>query len=119
MGVADPPPLSVPALPPKLSLPQRWLESKQRKACVPTTLRRYEREVHLSTHMFRRSGATLLEETLLNSPQASRDGVYRTVQEFLRHENLATTMKYLESNPRRQRRALERYGQVFPWPNPC
>ncbi|MDE1822144.1 MAG: site-specific integrase [Euryarchaeota archaeon] len=76
------------------------------------------REVHLSTHMFRRSGATLLEETLLNSPQASRDGVYRTVQEFLRHENLATTMKYLESSPRRQRKAFDQYARVFPWPAP-
>ncbi|MDE1837924.1 MAG: hypothetical protein KGJ23_15085 [Euryarchaeota archaeon] len=69
--------------------------------------------------MFRSSSATLLEETLLESPEASCDGVYRTVQTFLRHEDLATTMRYLESNPRRQRSALERYGQVFPWPNPC
>ncbi len=74
------------------------------------------REVRLSTHMFRRSGATMLEEALLESPQASRDGVYRMVQEFLRHENLATTMKYLESNPRRQRKALDQFGQAFPWP---
>ena len=76
------------------------------------------RPVHLSSHMFRRSGATMLEEALLESPEASRDGVYRAVQEFLRHENLATTMRYLESNPRRQRNALDHYGQAFPWPGP-
>ncbi|MDE1822143.1 MAG: site-specific integrase [Euryarchaeota archaeon] len=75
------------------------------------------RPVRLSSHMFRRSGATLLEEALLDSPQASRDGVYRTVQEFLRHENLATTMRYLASNPRRQRRALDQFGQALPWPS--
>lgn len=72
--------------------------------------------LRLSSHMLRRSGATLLEEALLDSPEASRDGVYRSVQEFLRHENLATTMRYLESNPRRQRRALDQYGQALPWP---
>ena len=65
--------------------------------------------------MFRRSGATLLEEALLNAPEASKDGVHRTVQEFLRHENLATTMKYLDANPNRQKRALERYARALPW----
>lgn len=70
---------------------------------------------HLSSHMFRRSGATLLEEALLESPAASVDGVYRVVQGFLRHENLATTMRYLESSPRRQRRALVRFAQAVPW----
>lgn len=74
------------------------------------------RTLHLSSHMFRRSGATLLEEALLESRGASHDGVYRTVQEFLRHENLATTMRYLESNPRRQRKALDEYERSFPWP---
>ena len=71
--------------------------------------------VRLSSHMLRRSGATLLETTLLASPEASRDGVYRTVQAFLRHANLGTTMKYLESNPGRQERALERYALALPW----
>ncbi|MDE2045385.1 MAG: hypothetical protein KGJ69_09665 [Thermoplasmata archaeon] len=68
--------------------------------------------------MFRSSSATLLEETLLESPEASCDGVYRTVQTFLRHEDLATTMRYLESNPRRQRKAFDPYARVFPWPAP-
>ena len=76
------------------------------------------RPLHLSSHMLRRSGATMLEESLLESPSASRDGVYRTVQEFLRHENLATTMKYLESNPQRQRKALDLYGEALPWAEP-
>lgn len=71
--------------------------------------------VKLSTHMLRRSGATLLERTLLESPDASRDGVYRTVQEFLRHESLATTMRYLEQDPSRQRRAMEAFGRAFEW----
>jgi integrase len=71
--------------------------------------------VKLSTHMLRRSGATLLEKTLLNSPGASRDGVYRSVQEFLRHESLATTMRYLENDPSRQRRAMQAFGEAFDW----
>lgn len=71
--------------------------------------------VRLSSHMFRRSGATLLEEALLEAPRASPDGVYRVVQGFLRHENLATTMRYLESNPHRQRRALVRFAEAVPW----
>jgi integrase len=71
--------------------------------------------VQLSSHMFRRSGATLLEEALLASPEASKDGVFRVVQGFLRHESLATTMRYLEANPARQERALERYAQALPW----
>ncbi|MGI0132125.1 MAG: tyrosine-type recombinase/integrase [Thermoplasmata archaeon] len=71
--------------------------------------------VKLSTHMLRRSGATLLEKTLLNSPETSRDGVYRSVQEFLRHENLATTMRYLEADPSRQRRAMDVFGQALNW----
>ncbi len=68
--------------------------------------------------MFRSSSATLLEETLLESPEASCDGVHRTVQKFLRHENLATTMKYLESSPRRQLKALDHCAPAFPWPCP-
>jgi integrase len=68
----------------------------------------------LSSHMFRRSAATFLERTLLDSPEASRDGVYRAVQGFLRHKNLATTMKYLEADPSRERRAMEVFGAAFP-----
>jgi integrase len=71
--------------------------------------------VKLSTHMLRRSGATFLEKTLLSSPGASKDGVYRSVQEFLRHENIATTMRYLERDPSRQRRAMEAFGNAFDW----
>jgi len=71
--------------------------------------------VRLSSHMFRRSGATLLEEALLKSPNASIDGVYRVVQGFLRHDNLVTTMRYLEANPARQRRALVEFAQAIPW----
>jgi integrase len=74
--------------------------------------------VKLSTHMLRRSGATLLEKTLLRSPEASRDGVYRSVQEFLRHESIATTMRYLEADPSRQRRALEAFGAAYDWGAP-
>ncbi len=72
--------------------------------------------IRLSSHMFRRSGATLLEEALLETPRPSPDGIYRVIQGFLRHENLATTMRYLESNPARQRRALARFAQALPWP---
>jgi integrase len=71
--------------------------------------------VRLASHMFRRSGATLLEETLLKSPSTAPDGVYRVLQGFLRHENLATTMRYLESNPGRQQRALVRFAEAVPW----
>lgn len=69
----------------------------------------------LSSHMLRRSGATLLEEVLLASPHPSLDGVYRAIQTFLRHENAATTMRYLQENPARQRRALEQFGSALPW----
>jgi integrase len=74
--------------------------------------------VKLATHMLRRSGATLLEKTLLESPEASRDGVYRSVQEFLRHESIATTMRYLDRDPSRQRRAMEAFGTAFDWNAP-
>lgn len=69
----------------------------------------------LSSHMFRRSGATFLERALLDAPQSSRDGVYRVVQGFLRHENLATTMQYLEADPSRQARALGKFAEALPW----
>ena len=71
--------------------------------------------VRLSSHMFRRSAASFLERTLLRSPEASRDGVYRTLQGFLRHENLATTMRYLEADPSRQQRAMEAFAHALPW----
>lgn len=70
----------------------------------------------LSSHMFRRSGATLLEEALLAAPGSAPDGIYRVLQGFLRHENLATTMKYLESNPARQARALVQFAESVRWP---
>lgn len=69
----------------------------------------------LASHMLRRSGATLLEEVLLNAPRPSLDGVYRTTQSFLRHDNVATTMRYLQANPARQRRALEQFGSALAW----
>ncbi|MGI0054319.1 MAG: tyrosine-type recombinase/integrase [Thermoplasmata archaeon] len=69
----------------------------------------------LASHMLRRSGATLLEEVLLDSPHPTLDGVYRAVQAFLRHDDLATTMRYLQGNPARQRRALADYGRALPW----
>jgi integrase len=75
--------------------------------------------VHLSTHMLRRSGATLLERTLLHSPQAARDGVYRAVQGFLRHESIATTMRYLEADPTRQADAMQAFGEALPWMGPA
>jgi integrase len=71
--------------------------------------------VKLSTHMLRRSGATLLERTLLRSPDAARDGVYRMVQDFLRHESIATTMRYLEPDPSRQAAAMEALAHALPW----
>ena len=58
-------------------------------------------EIRLSSHMLRRSGATLLEEVLLKSPHPTLDGVYRAVQAFLRHDDLTTTMGYLQGNPAR------------------
>ncbi|MCI4347241.1 MAG: site-specific integrase [Thermoplasmata archaeon] len=73
--------------------------------------------VKLSTHMLRRTGATLLERTLLQSPEGARDGVYRTVQGFLRHESIATTMRYLEADPRRQAAAMEAFANALPWMN--
>lgn len=69
----------------------------------------------LSSHMLRRSGATLLEDALLRSKRGSLDGVYRSVQSFLRHDNLATTMRYLQGNPTRQRQALREYAAAIPW----
>ena len=87
--------------------PNGWMRILERR------LERRGVEVKLSTHMFRRSGATLLERTLLESPAASRDGVYRSVQEFLRHQNLATTMRYLEADPARQRRAMDVFGAAL------
>lgn len=71
--------------------------------------------IKLSTHMLRRSGATLLEKTLLRSPEAARDGVYRAVQGFLRHESIATTMRYLEADPGRQAAAMEAFASALPW----
>ncbi len=87
--------------------PNGWMRILERR------LERNGVEVKLSTHMFRRSGATLLERTLLESPAASRDGVYRSVQEFLRHQNLSTTMRYLETDPARQRRAMDLFGAAL------
>lgn len=72
-------------------------------------------EIRLSSHMLRRSGATLLEEVLLKSPHPTLDGVYRAVQAFLRHDDLTTTMGYLQGNPARQRRAMMDYGRALPW----
>jgi len=87
----------------------RWVFQIERKLA--------DRGIHvkLSSHMFRRSAATFLERALLRSPEASRDGVYRTLQGFLRHENLATTMKYLEADPSLQERAMEAFAQALPW----
>lgn len=86
-----------------------WMRTLERR------LRKSGVEVQLSTHMLRRSGATLLERTLLSSPTASRDGVYRIVQGFLRHESIATTMRYLEPDPSRQREAMEAFSNALPW----
>lgn len=69
----------------------------------------------LASHMLRRSGATLLEEVLLRGRSPTLDGVYRSVQAFLRHEDLTTTMRYLQGNPARQRQALLDYGRALPW----
>lgn len=85
-------------------------------ARIERKLRRAGIDLHVSSHMFRRTGATLLEEALLREPGGPVDGVYRVVQGFLRHENIATTMRYLEANPGRQRDALERYRRLLPWP---
>jgi integrase len=89
-----------------LDLMVRRIERRVIRAGVP---------VRLSSHMFRRSGATLLEEAMLAAPDSSPDGIYRVLQGFLRHENLATTMKYLESNPARQARALIQFAEAVPW----
>lgn len=89
--------------------PNEWMTRIERKLGERGVV------VKLSTHMLRRSGATLLEKTLLNSPESSRDGVYRSVQEFLRHENIATTMRYLESNPARQRKTMDTFGRAIDW----
>ena len=75
-------------------------------------------EVRISSHMLRRSGATLLEEVLLKSPRPTLDGVYRSVQAFLRHDDLTTTMRYLQGNPARQRRVMADYGRALPWGAP-
>ncbi|HLY76293.1 MAG TPA: site-specific integrase [Thermoplasmata archaeon] len=87
----------------------RWMLILERR------LRARGISVKLSTHMLRRTAATLLERTLLRSPQASRDGVYRMVQGFLRHESIATTMRYLEPDPSRQAAAMEAFAQALPW----
>ncbi len=86
-------------------------------ARIERKLHRSGIDLHVSSHMFRRTGATLLEEALLREPGGPVDGVYRVVQGFLRHENIATTMRYLEANPGRQRDALERYRRLLPWPD--
>ena len=90
----------------------RWMRIIDRR------LRTRGIDVTLSTHMLRRSGATLLERTLLRSPEASKDGVYRVVQGFLRHESLATTMRYLEADPRRQESAMKAFGSAIRWHSP-
>lgn len=72
----------------------------------------------LASHMLRRSAATLLEDVLLEQPDPSLDGVYRAVQQFLRHHDLVTTMRYLQGNPSRQRKALESYADVLRWETP-
>jgi integrase len=90
----------------------RWVSRIQRRLAARGIM------VKLSSHMFRRSGATFLERALLKSPEASRDGVYRTLQAFLRHDNLATTMRYLEADPDRQRRAMAAFAQALPWDDP-
>ena len=71
--------------------------------------------VKLSCHMLRRTGATLLERTLLRQAEGPRDGVYRSVQGFLRHESIATTMRYLQTDPDRQRAVMELFGNSFDW----
>ena len=86
-----------------------WMKILERR------MRREGVEVKLSTHMLRRSAATFLERALLRSPDGGRDGVYRSVQEFLRHDILATTMRYLERDPARQRRALDVFAAEFDW----
>ncbi len=87
----------------------RWMLILQRRLAVRGI------PVHLSTHMLRRTGASLLERTLLRSPDAARDGVYRAVQGFLRHDNIATTMRYLEGDPARQAAAMEVFARALPW----
>lgn len=87
----------------------RWMLILQRRLASRGLI------VKMSSHMLRRSGATLLEKTLLRTPEASRDSVYRSVQEFLRHENIATTMRYLETDPSRQRRAMAFFARALSW----
>ncbi len=87
----------------------RWMVILQRRLAAKDI------HVKLSTHMLRRSGATLMERTLLGSPGASRDGVYRAVQGFLRHESIATTMRYLEADPSRQAAVMQAFANALPW----
>lgn len=87
----------------------RWMAILQRRLVARGV------KVRLSTHMLRRSGATLLERALLRLPNAARDGVYRTVQGFLRHDNIATTMQYLEADPTRQAEAMQVFASALPW----
>lgn len=87
----------------------RWMLILQRRLAARGIV------VKLSSHMLRRSGATLLERTLLQSPVGARDGVYRTVQGFLRHTSIATTMRYLEADPSRQAAAMEAFATALPW----
>lgn len=87
----------------------RWMVILQRRLSARGI------DVKLSTHMLRRSGATLLERALLRSPEASKDGVYRAVQGFLRHESIATTMRYLEADPKLQQNAMRAFGLALRW----
>jgi integrase len=87
----------------------RWMRILERR------LRSRGIEAKLSTHMLRRSGATFLERALLRSPERSRDGVYRAVQGFLRHESIATTMRYLAPDPSREAEAMGAYAAALPW----
>ncbi|MCI4351808.1 MAG: hypothetical protein L3K14_00235 [Thermoplasmata archaeon] len=91
----------------------RWMLILQRRPAARRIV------VKLSIHALRRSGATLLERTLLRSPEASRDGVYRTVQGFLRHENIATRMRYLEPDPSCQAAAMRVIADELPWGEPA
>lgn len=90
-----------------------WMRTLQRRLAARGV------SVRLSTHMLRRSGATFLERSLLRSPEAARDGVYRTVQGFLRHESIATTMRYLEADPTRQAEAMQAFADALPWMDPA
>ncbi|MHB8351705.1 MAG: tyrosine-type recombinase/integrase [Thermoplasmata archaeon] len=90
----------------------RWMNILQRRLAARGIT------VKLSTHMLRRSGATLMERTLLRNPELARDGVYRAVQGFLRHESIATTMRYLEADPSRQAAAMQAFADSLPWADP-